>query len=725
MIETLSLLVLLAAQKAAPPPRQAAEVVAVERESAGEASVQPALRLASLPRIEVVGTPERGARRFGGAATVGAEEIARIRPLTVNELLRRLPGVMVRDEEGFGLRPNIAIRGLNPTRSTKVTLLEDGLPLAYAPYGDNASYFHPQIERYRQVEVLKGVETLLFGPQTIGGVINYLTSDPLREFEGRTVAAGGNRSFRELEARLGGAGLALDAFAKRGAGARENLEHDVRDLGLKALLEFGSEQALILRASLHREDSMVTYSGLTQAEFERLGPRYNPFRNDRFEVQRTGASATHRLGFGDGELLTSLYRARFERDWWRQSSNSQDGQHAGCNQTLVIDGVSATFTQHRLAGRRVDPSTQFPCTQGRLREYDTYGIEPRLRLPTARGEWLAGLRWHRERQDRLQVNGSSPLARSGATVEDNRRDTEALSAFLGYRFALGEAELMPVLRRERVDGGAAEPAHRAARGDDGRAQPVRPRAAPSARRRARAVRELAPRLRAAAGRGPDRQQRHRHRSRSRGLAQPRARPARRLRRAAALRALLVPQRLRQPDRGRLDRRRGDPAVAGRGPLLGTRARARLAVARAGGRTASRRHLAADGAPGDALRQRRHAGSPSRAAPPACASPTRRVTSPRSRCSSASAPSRATSRRSSWVGTSPTSPTPGVPTADGQRGEIPGTTVYHATLHAELTPRVGAFLAVKNLFDKVYIVDRTRGIQTGMPRHLQLGLRYDF
>ncbi len=36
-----------------------------------------------------------------------------------------------------------------------------------------------------------------------------------------------------------------------------------------------------------------------------------------------------------------------------------------------------------------------------------------------------------------------------------------------------------------------------------------------------------------------------------------------------------------------------------------------------------------------------------------------------------------------------------------------------------------FLAGKNLANKDYIVDRTRGIQTGMPRLVQGGVEYSF
>ncbi len=106
------------------------------------------------PMVEIIGTPEALERIPGSGAILDKQTLETSRVFTTNEALRKLPGINVRDEEGFGLRPNIGIRGLNPTRSTKITLLEDGVPLSYAPYGDNASYYHPPIERYQRIEVM-------------------------------------------------------------------------------------------------------------------------------------------------------------------------------------------------------------------------------------------------------------------------------------------------------------------------------------------------------------------------------------------------------------------------------------------------------------------------------------------------------------------------------------------------------------------------------------------
>ncbi|MFO1496538.1 MAG: TonB-dependent receptor plug domain-containing protein, partial [Lysobacterales bacterium] len=146
-----------------------------------------------LARVEVIGNSEAQQREPGSASVVDAEEIRSARVYSVSEALRKVAGVVTRDEEGFGIRPNIGIRGLNPTRSTKVLLLEDGIPAAYAPYGDNASYYHAPVDRYERIEVLKGVGMLAFGPQTIGGVINYITPDPPEDYEALVALTAGNR----------------------------------------------------------------------------------------------------------------------------------------------------------------------------------------------------------------------------------------------------------------------------------------------------------------------------------------------------------------------------------------------------------------------------------------------------------------------------------------------------------------------------------------------------
>lgn len=395
-----------------------------------------------MPRIDVIGTSENLKTISGSADVIDKKTLESSRVFTVNEALRKVPGIHVRDEEGFGLRPNIGIRGLNPTRSTKVTLLEDGIPLAYAPYGDNASYFHPPIERYDQIEILKGADQVRFGPQTIGGVVNYITPTPPEKFGGHIQAIGGNRDYFNGKVQLGGKGLLFDFTNKQGDGARDNLHSVIRDYNLKYVLGLTDNQALTLRANYYTEDSQLTYSGLTLAEFRNFGARYNPFSHDKFNSGRVGVSATHDLIINDDLMLTTnLYFSRFDRDWWRSASTTTDAQ------------CGAAFVAARNNGQAIDVDT---CgNQGRLREYYAWGVEPRLKynhnLLGVHSNLDFGFRAHYETQDRRQINNNQFNPSQNGLVESNTRETQAYSWFLTNRFNLGQFTATPGIRYEYID----------------------------------------------------------------------------------------------------------------------------------------------------------------------------------------------------------------------------------------------------------------------------------
>ncbi len=403
-----------------------------------------------LPAVEVIGRPEALGSIPGSGSILDAAELTQARILTANEALRKVPGTLVRDEEGFGLRPNIGIRGLNPSRSTKVLLLEDGVPFTLAPYGDNASYYHPPIDRFDHIEVLKGSGQILFGPQTIGGVINYITPSVPSRRSGFVTVTPGNRDYLNGHLRLGlpvgTTGWLFDYVRKQGDGARDNIGSRLNDVNLKGTLALGGGHTLGLRGNYYAEDSRVTYSGLTETEYL-ADPRQNPFQNDSMLLDRWGVSASHRMPLGEaGALTTTAYGYEVSRDWWRQSSNSaqrpNDASDPDCGGLANLNTTCGI--------------------EGRLRDYTVYGLEPRLRLTHgllgALSQADIGVRAHFEHQDRRQVNGDSPGSRvpgaaddvNSGVREDNNRQNQAYSAFVQNRLFVGDWSFTPGVRLEHV-----------------------------------------------------------------------------------------------------------------------------------------------------------------------------------------------------------------------------------------------------------------------------------
>ncbi|NWF85347.1 MAG: TonB-dependent receptor, partial [Bryobacteraceae bacterium] len=223
-----------------------------------------------------------------------------------------------------------------------------------------------------------------------------------------------------------------------GEGARDNVRSGLNDYAVKVLTTLSPRQALSLKGNYYSEDSRVTYSGLRYAEWLD-DPRQNPFRNDAFTGRRFGASATHTASLAPGTILTTnIYGALFDRDWWRQSSNSSQRPNDAADP--VCGGMA---NLHTTCGN-----------EGRLRSYSTWGVEPRLRRTARifgiRAELDAGVRAHFETQDRLQMNGNTPLSRTGVAVEDNERKNQAYSGFLQPRLSFGRFQVTPGLRLEHI-----------------------------------------------------------------------------------------------------------------------------------------------------------------------------------------------------------------------------------------------------------------------------------
>ncbi len=391
----------------------------------------------------IAGSSDAGERIAGSVQVIDRATLERSRVYNFNEALRKVSGLNLKDEEGIGLRPNIGIRGLNPTRSTKVLLLEDGIPLAYAPYGDNASYYHPPIDRFDAIEVLKGSGQIVYGPVTVGGVINYLTPPPPQKHSGTITLLGGNRNYFNGAINYGGSwrstGYILGYMRKQGDGARENIRSGLNDVSLKTVSTLTSRQAITFKAGLYTEDSNLTYSGLTEEEYK-ANPRGNPFRNDFFNGDRWGGSLSHAYVFNPNVVLTTnIYGSNFNRHWWRQSSNS--GQRPNDASDPACGGIANLNTT---------------CgNEGRLRHYQTWGIDPRLKANFTvlgfRNETDLGFRYHFENQSRRQENGDRPDARSGILVENNQRRNHAWSGFVQNRFILNNLTITPGVRIEKVD----------------------------------------------------------------------------------------------------------------------------------------------------------------------------------------------------------------------------------------------------------------------------------
>ena len=397
------------------------------------ASAHAALSLSSAPRdlagVTVIGgRPDALARIPGAASAVGPRQLELMQPLSAGDALRTIAGVHIQEEEGAGLRANIGIRGLDPDRSRSVLVLEDGVPVALAPYGEPELYYSPPIDRMARIEVIKGSGSILFGPQTIGGVVNYVTAEPTAGLHGRAQLSGGGAGARLAKAQLGfarsAAGGIITGFERR-ATDLNGLSYAIRDVTGKAGVRTATG-AWSAKVSLYDEGSNATYLGLTDSLY-RAAPYAHPSPGDQLAVRRQAANVSHDLEFGSlASLRTTVYGYHTSRDWTRR------------DYTYGPTGSTILFAN---------------STGARNRSFDVGGIEPRLRilwmLGSVASDLDVGVRYHRERARDRYVLGTAAGTPTGVR-DDERRTGEAMAAWVQNRFALHPTlQLTPGVRVER------------------------------------------------------------------------------------------------------------------------------------------------------------------------------------------------------------------------------------------------------------------------------------
>jgi Fe(3+) dicitrate transport protein len=392
---------------------------------------EDSIRTIHMPQIEVLGHKNLFKDLPGSVEVIAKIELQRINATNGNEVFRRIAGIHVTEEEGAGMRANISIRGLDPDRSRNIQMLEDGIPLQLNPYGEPEMYYTPPIERMSSVEVMKGSGQIMFGPQTIGGVINYLTPDPPASSEGRVNIRTGQYGYFSTLVGYG------NSFGKSGF-IINYLHKQAKDLGVSSFrvddvtgkfkVALSEKSILGLKFQLYNEISNSTYVGITQPMYD--NGEYYPVLapDDELKVRRYALSLSHKHFFNSKmQLSTTAYYYTITRNWRRQDFSSSK---TAANQTGVIwgDTTIANGALYMLGGGRL-----------RNRSFDVMGIESRYTQEyslgsRAKGELAAGFRLLGEKAKDTELNITKTNSWSGTMRADEQRPGLAASGFFHNKF---------------------------------------------------------------------------------------------------------------------------------------------------------------------------------------------------------------------------------------------------------------------------------------------------
>lgn len=388
----------------------------------------------TLDKMVIIGTSEDAKQLAGSGAVVDSEQMETEVASDINQVLKTVPGVYIREEEGSGLRPNIGIRGATSERSEKITLLEDGVMIAPAPYSNPAAYYFPTTLRMSSIEVLKGAPLLRYGPQTTGGVVNMLSTPIPQETSRKATFSTGSHNSSDLHAYYGGTegqwGWLFEAVERNSDGFK-SIDRSNRDSGynisdyvakLRWESDQGPKQAAQLKLQRSEEISNSTYLGLTDNDFA-VDPnrRYGLSSIDQMVNDHTGMHFVYSRELTDSVTASAtFYQNEFNRNWFKLSGGG----------SLIDDANNGDATAQGILDGDIDIAGL--DYKNNNRAYESSGIEVNFDVDMGLHRLAVGARLHEDEMDRFQpvdvydqVNGSLVFQSVTAPTGSNNRIEKA------------------------------------------------------------------------------------------------------------------------------------------------------------------------------------------------------------------------------------------------------------------------------------------------------------
>ncbi|MBT8037442.1 MAG: TonB-dependent receptor [Verrucomicrobiae bacterium] len=426
-----------------------------------------------LSPLTVVGGKDRALDLVGSAAYLDTEDIRNHSNTNINRILAKVPGVYVREENGYGNFPNISIRGVDGGRSAKLTIMEDGVLMAPAAYSAPSAYYSPSAGRMSGLEVLKGSSQIKYGPHTTGGVINYLSTEIPEEqaFYAKVTYGSDNTLFGHsyygdtVQTSHGLVGYLLEMHYHRSDGFRSVQGRDALDTGFERIEpmvkmfwepDSAMKQRFELKFGSSDFDAKESYLGLTEADASSGShDLYSAAQFDNMDAFHYRTYLKYTVEPTDDlKIEATAYYNRYNRNWYKL--NKIDG---GSLDTALLDPAKVMALRGMTFGSVAN-------VKANSRDYYSYGLQLAGQYDFDAGavhhSVVSGVRYHTDRVRRFQwsddyvSDGAGDFSFStphGVPGDDGnrRQQTDALALFIEDAIKIGKTTIRPGVRYEHLD----------------------------------------------------------------------------------------------------------------------------------------------------------------------------------------------------------------------------------------------------------------------------------
>ena len=439
-----------------------------------------------LDQIYITGGANKIQTQPGSATLIDAVALEQFEYTDIHRILNEVPGVNIQEEDGYGLRPNIGMRGSSAERSKKITIMEDGVLTGPAPYSAPAAYYFPNVSRMSAVEVFKGPAAIQYGPATVAGALNMVSRPIPYINSGEIDAQLGSFGFTRLNAFYGGqqgdVGYLLEGLTVSADGFKDldsqgtsngpfggDTGFERNDVNFKTSYDINGQyrQRLSLKLGYADETSHETYMGLSRDDFD-ADPyrRYAASALDNMQWEHSQFQLTHVIEPTiTSQITTDVYRNEFSRDWFKLNgfnsvdvasieeilSNPNTGSRLEYFQILTGESVSNTTAQQLLIGNNG-------------RDFVSQGIQTRYNLDSQlfgiTQNIEVGLRIHQDEIKRNHTQQAHDMTANGLvtasgssllTSTKNTGEATAIAAYIKDDMTFGNTTVSLGLRSETIE----------------------------------------------------------------------------------------------------------------------------------------------------------------------------------------------------------------------------------------------------------------------------------
>ena len=424
-----------------------------------------------IESVTIIGSAEDQRKLAGSGQIISNDDLLKAMDTDIQKILTAVPGVYMRTEEGYGLRPNISIRGTAIERSAKVAVMEDGVLVAPSPYTSSSAYYFPTTGRIHSVEVLKGPAAVSQGPQTIGGAINLISTPIPSTNSGKFVQELGENGMMRTHAYFGGTSGNFGALVEVHEHESDGFDSianvggdtgfDKSDFMVKARYESGAHSLTLKMVDLD-ETSNQSYVGLSQASFN-ANPRvrYGATAYDKMMNDGEQTSLTYVGDFENFNVQFTSWQNDYHRDWFKVSDFNNDKEHGEQDDIneLISDANNGSANAQAILDGQLPVEIEYKHNN---RYYTNEGYQFTVNTSLGIHDLTLGYRDMEDSESRIQAHEYADQAADGSlsalygyvglSGSNNRlRESSATSYYLQDTMDFGKLDITVGYRSEDYD----------------------------------------------------------------------------------------------------------------------------------------------------------------------------------------------------------------------------------------------------------------------------------